>query len=435
MSKLTLSRLAARRFILGKQGLWPGRRWKGKRGAEQAMRAMEYLQLDPLQIVARSQDIALHSRVIDYKQGQWQELSYRERKFFDWGGWLAVRPMEELPHWRVVMRRERHNPQFLGDYNLSHPGRRTSRNLGKTIEDMRAALAERGVVSNRDFAVHASRRVSNYRGRKESAVALYYLWRVGEVMTHHRERFERYYALAGEVAPAHLLYDSSDEEADAFLIKKAIAFWGLYPMNGRGSSGAANQALSRVLRRSISAAELSRRFETLLADGSIIKLHIEGLKESHYALAEDAPLLREIEAGRIPRAWKPLDGTTREEVTLLSPLDIVTARKRAKALFDFDYTWEVYVPLAKRQYGYYVLPILWDDALVARIDLKLDRVTRTLVVSGLWFEDRKLKTDDAFHSALSKGLSRFMRFVEATSLDCKAVEGRALRKSLSALTR
>ena len=93
MPVITLSRIAARRFILGRQGLWPGRRWKGKRGTERAMRAMEYLQLDPLQIVARSQDLALHSRVVDYAPGMWEKLCYQERKFFDWGGWLAVRPI------------------------------------------------------------------------------------------------------------------------------------------------------------------------------------------------------------------------------------------------------------------------------------------------------------------------------------------------------
>ena len=104
---LTIDIDTARRFILGKQGLWPGRRWRGIKGTEQAMRAMEYLQLDPLQIIARSQDITLHSRVLDYTPGMWEDLAYQQRKFFDWGGWLAVRPMDELPHWRVVMRRER----------------------------------------------------------------------------------------------------------------------------------------------------------------------------------------------------------------------------------------------------------------------------------------------------------------------------------------
>lgn len=65
----------ARRFVLGKQGLWPGRRWRGVAGTEQAMRAMEYLQLDPLQIIARSQDLALASRVIDYTAGLWEEVA------------------------------------------------------------------------------------------------------------------------------------------------------------------------------------------------------------------------------------------------------------------------------------------------------------------------------------------------------------------------
>src|SRR5215203_4682781 len=103
---LTIDIEIARRFILGKQGLWPGRRWGGIKGTEQAMRAIEYLQLDPLQIIARSHDITLHSRVLDYTPGMWEEAAYQQRKFFDWGGWLAARPMDELPHWRVVMRRE-----------------------------------------------------------------------------------------------------------------------------------------------------------------------------------------------------------------------------------------------------------------------------------------------------------------------------------------
>jgi uncharacterized protein len=103
---LTIDLVTARRFILGKQGLWPGRRWRSLKGTEQAMRAMEYLQLDPLQIIARSQDITLHSRVLDYTPGKWEDVAYRQRKSFDWGGWLAARPMDELPHWRVVMRRE-----------------------------------------------------------------------------------------------------------------------------------------------------------------------------------------------------------------------------------------------------------------------------------------------------------------------------------------
>jgi hypothetical protein len=101
---LTIDVQTARRFILGKQGLWPGRRWRGIKGTEEAMRAMEYLQLDSLQIIARSHDITLQSRVLDYKPDMWEAVTYQQRKFFDWGDWLAVRPMDELPYWRVVSR-------------------------------------------------------------------------------------------------------------------------------------------------------------------------------------------------------------------------------------------------------------------------------------------------------------------------------------------
>ena len=117
---LTINIDTARRFILGKQGLWPGRRWRGIEGAEHAMRAMEYLQLDPLQIIARSHDIKLHSRVLDYTPGMWERAAYQRRKFFDWGGWLAVRPMDELPHWRVVMRRERDSDSRISSMARDH---------------------------------------------------------------------------------------------------------------------------------------------------------------------------------------------------------------------------------------------------------------------------------------------------------------------------
>ena len=105
MNPITISQQTARRFVLGKQGLWPGRRWKGKRGTVEALRACEAVQLDPLNVVARSQDIVLYSRVLDYKPDYLQQALYKDRQFFDYGGWLAVYPISELPYWRVNMER------------------------------------------------------------------------------------------------------------------------------------------------------------------------------------------------------------------------------------------------------------------------------------------------------------------------------------------
>jgi uncharacterized protein YcaQ len=99
-----ISAVTARRYVMGRSGLWPGRRWQGLEGAGHAMRAMEDLQLDPLVVVARAHDLALHSRVTDYALDDWAILTYERREFFEWGGWLAVRPMDELPDHRLMRR-------------------------------------------------------------------------------------------------------------------------------------------------------------------------------------------------------------------------------------------------------------------------------------------------------------------------------------------
>ena len=410
---LTINLDTARRYILGKQGLWPGRRWRGLAGTEQAMAAMEYLQLDPLQIIARSQDIKLHSRVLDTTPGTWEGVTYRQRKFFDWGGWLAVRPMDELPHWRVVMRRERDGNARIRSMADEH---------ADAIVEMRAILRERGTVSNRDFTMATRTRTNSYRGRKDSALALYYLWRTGEVMTHHRENFERVYALTEAVAPAHLIGESDEVEVDRFLITKDVSFSGLSRVS----------RVSDSYHRGVPFDKVKQLLESLLADGGLIEVRVEGWKAVHYALGTDAALLHDLNAGRVPEAWKPLDTTTTDEVVFLAPLDPVSARGRAKVLFGFDYVWEVYKPQHQRKFGYYTLPVLWGDRLVARFDSKLDRTTNTFVILGLWLEDETLGTDEAFAEALARGFNRFVTFLGAARLDAEAIGEPLLHRRITA---
>lgn len=418
MAQIIIDLEIARRFIMGKQGLWPGRRWQGSAGTEQAMRTMQYLQLDPLQITARSHDIQLHSRVLDYFPGQWEELTYRQRKFFDWGGWLAVRPMEELPYWRVVMRREKSGN--YGDPRIAQMGREHA----EAIAEMRTILQERGTVSNRDFAMATRKRTQSYRGRKDSALALYYLWRTGEVMTHHRENFERVYALTEAVAPAHLICESDETATDRFLLKKEISFNGLALLSrnaeafhGRGEPDQAARKLS----------------DTMLAEGEIIEVQVKGWKKPHYALRSDAEILGDLSAGRVPEEWTPLATTTSQEVVFLAPLDPISARGRAKVLFGFDYVWEVYKPVDKRKFGYYTMPILWGDSLVARFDSKYDRTTKTFIILGLWLEDPALGLDESFAEALARGLTRFKTFLGANKVATEAINEPLLRRRIDSV--
>jgi uncharacterized protein len=413
---LSIDMDTVRRFVLGKQGLWPGRRWRGIEGTEQAMRAMEYLQLDPLQIIARSHDIKLYSRVIGYTPGQWEDVAYQQRKFFDWGGWLAARPMDELPYWRVVMRRERD-----GGADVDMRIHKMASEHAEAIAEMRTILQERGVVSNRDFTMATRTRTQSYRGRKDSSLALYYLWRTGEVMTHHRENFERVYALTEAVAPEQFIRESDEDEADRFLIKKDISFSGLSRIN----------RTSDAWQRGVPFTRAKQLTDAMLADGEIIPVQVEGWKQVHYALGSDVGLLDDLSAGRVPTAWTPLATTTTEEVVFLAPLDQVSARGRAKILFGFDYVWEVYKPEHKRKYGYYTLPVLWGDRLVARFDSKLDRTSNTFIILGLWLEDETLGSDEAFAAALAAGFARFVTFLGAGQVDVTAIREPLLREFLS----
>jgi len=113
----------------------------------------------------------------------------------------------------------------------------------------------------------------------------------------------------------------------------------------------------------------------------------------------------------------------------------VSARGRAKKLFDFEYTWEVYTPAQKRRWGYYVLPILYGDDLVARLDPKLDRTTMTLEIKGFWHEDDAPVKDADYANALGNGLIRFAKFLGAKKVTTDSIYPTKLRKQVKDLLR
>ncbi len=404
MTTLSISKQTARRFILGRQGLWPGRRWAGEAGLADALRACEAMQMDPLNVVARSHDIALWGRVRDYQPAQLYRTLYERREFFDYGGGLFIYPMRELPYWRTPMRRREREPRWA-DFAAAHPD---------LLDAVRAELRARGPLGNRDFT--GGERVKNYRGGKDSSLALYYLWLTGETMIHHRQGFERVYDLRERVAPAAYDTVASEDEAEAFFARKLMAFHGMVQERRWGTW------LSGFIERKVDRAEARDRLDTLTRQGAVAALRIEGSPDRWYALADDLPLLDALEAGDVPAAWRPLDATTETEVTLLAPLEIVSARGRSSWLFDFEYLWEVYKPVAARRWGYYTLPVLYGDQLVARLDPRLDRATQTLRVNGFWREEGAIADESAFAEALARGLTRFARFLTARRIDLAALE-------------
>ncbi len=412
MTPIQISKQIARRFVLGRQGLWPGRRWRGKKGTVKALRACEAVQLDPLQATARNQDLFLYSRVLDYRTEYLEQAMYRDRQFFDYGGLLTIYPMAELPYWRYHMEKRSHVKR-VEDYVFSH---------GALFERIGEELRLRGPLGNRDLDGEAVG--WNYRGRKDTSLALYDMWISGEVMIHHRENFARVYDFREHIAPREFDYVAAETEAEEFFARKCIALKGLVP-EGRWKTD-----LEYYLRRKISREEMKAWHDRWLECGNIALVEIEGMSGKYVMLAEDLPLMAALQSGKVPRAWKPLEASTLEEVTLLAPLDIVIARGRARTLFDFDYLWEVYKPTHQRRWGYYTLPILYGDELVARLDPKLERSSMALQIKGFWPEENAPVKDEAFVEALARGLVRFASFLNAEQINLAGVGGRFLRGEL-----
>jgi hypothetical protein len=411
MTPIVISKRTARRFVLGRQGLWPGRRWRGRKGTADALRICEAVQLDPLVMIARSQDIALHSRVLDYKPEYLQQAMYKDREFFDYGGHLNVYPMSELPYWRQHMEKRSHDKRVE-----DHVFKNT-----ELFDQVRAKLAQWGILGNRHLQ-GKSVGLSNYRGRKDTALAMYDMWLSGELMIHHREGFQRYYDLRENIAPKEYDFQAYEKEAEDFFARKCIALKGLV------NEGRWKTDLEYYLHRKISREEMTERLAGSLEKSLVAPVRVEGSSEKLLILCEDLPLLASLEAGKIPKTWRPIRQTTLDEVNFLAPLDIVSARGRANKLFDFEYLWEVYKPIDQRRWGYYTLPILYGDDLVARLDPKLDRATKTLEIKGFWHEEDAPVKDPAFVSALAFGLIRFARFLEVGKVDIRAIHPPKLQK-------
>ncbi len=412
----TISKQTYRRFLLGSQGLWPGRRFSSITGTEAALRQMQALQLDPLVMVARSQDIAMYGRVLDYKPDLLYKMAYEKRKAFDYGGWLMMYPMHEFSYWQLHMKRRAE--KGLRWEHFTHP----PKDVVKFVLD---ELREKGPLGNRDIEGDAVKAWS-YRGRKETSITLFYLWLIGEVMISTRKGFDRIYDLRERVVPSEYNYAAAEKQAEDFFGKKIIAFQGMMRENSWKTD------LSYYIQRKIDAKEAKEHVEWLVEKEEVSRVRVEGFSENFLILNSDQAHLSALEAGRVPKAWKPKGATTSEEVTLLAPLEIVSARGRAKKVFDFEYVWEVYKPVHQRKWGYYTLPILYGDDLVARLDPKFDRTTNTLHILGFWLEDDAPK-DVVFIEALANGLNRFANMIGAKKIDLGGVKPTALRTKLKML--
>ena len=348
-----LSAAQARRIALGAQGFGrPSQASPGIRQLGSLIGRLGLLQLDSVNVFERSHYLPAFARLGAYDKTQLDRLTFAKKgRFIEyWAHEAAVIPVETWPLLRWRMRDFR-------DLAAQDDGHWSAANR-PMMDWLLAELADKGPLPASAIEHDANKRSGPWWGWSEVKTGLEVLFRWGEVVSGGRSRFERTYALPGQVLPAEVL----DREVPPHEARKQLLS---HAARAHGIGTASDLADYFRLKRT----HAMPAIQELVDEGELVPVTVSGWKQGAY-LHRDA---------RVPRRI--------ETTALLSPFDpVVWERARAERLFGFHYRIEIYTPKPKRVFGYYVLPLLIDDHLVGRVDLKSDRQNGVLRVQAAWRE-------------------------------------------------
>ena len=402
MEPTVVSAAGARRFLVRRHMLAPARaQTAGLDGVRAVFDRLGSIQFDPLAVAGRNHDLVLHARVRDYEAEWTNELLYGSRELFEtYNKMLSILPSSELPwHRHTWARFERIHKD---DAFVRHR---------EAMEHVLERIRAEGPLTSLDFERRG--KVSWYWGpTTEVRASLEALWEAGVVSLDRREGNRRYFDLTERVFPAELLGDERPEREQ--LRHKMLSRYRAHGLLGAGGESALWYGLgpaSRLRPKDPPGTPTRTELrEELLAEGALQPVEVEGLRGPRFVLDEEAEQLRAAADG------EPLGDPS---VVFLAPLDpLVWDRDLLRNLFDFDYVWEVYVPRSKRRWGYYVLPLLWGDRLVGRIEPRIDREAGTIRILGLWWQAGfSPRREPGFVEAMRRALADYAAFGGATRID------------------
>ena len=356
----TLTKAQARRFILLRQGLIGDYRYSGTDGVIAFTRSAGCVQYDPVDVCGRSPELVYLSRVRDYAPDMLADALYRRRALVDcYDKNLCILPAEDWPCFGRMR-----------DW-FAHTGHRSRQEVDAAAPAVRSFLREHGPAFSDDLPDmgKADWFWSATGIARATLEALYYR---GELCVHHRDGARRAFDFAENCLPPEILNRPDPYPDDgahrAFLLRRRIGAAGML-WNRRSDAHLGIPGFTAEKRVAA--------YHTLEERGEILPVQVEGVRADFYLLAADAPLL---ETAISPDALPP-------RTELIAPLDsFLWDRAQIEALFDFSYRWEIYTPAAKRQYGYYVLPVLQGERLCGRVECLRDRKQSLLRVPRFWPE-------------------------------------------------
>ncbi|MFN2201922.1 MAG: winged helix-turn-helix domain-containing protein [Caldilineaceae bacterium] len=385
-----LTNREARRFFLAYQNLWPPHALRGKEGALAHIRRVNCIQFDPLNKAGTSPELTLQARVRNFQPQMLYELLYEDRRLLDGlDKVMSIYPVEDFPYFR--RRYEAARAHFGHD----------NRPAVAILPEVRKELEARGPLSSIDLDFHESVDWSWAPTRiSRAALESMYLW--GELVIHHKVHTRKVYDFAHRHLAADLLEapepnPTEEEFHDWYMLRRLGSFGIIWHLAGEAWLGMIDMKTPQRT------ASLKR----LMARGEVHEVTVEGLSRPCYIRAQDIALLEETMAS----------GPRRPRAAILAPLDnLLWDRRFVEELFGFSYKWEVYTPVRERQFGYYVLPVLYGDRFVARFEPVRDRKRSVLTIENWWWEENA-RPSTQMKTELGRTIRRFMRFLDVQSLE------------------
>ena len=374
-----ISRAVARRYLAIHHLLAPPRAVRGgPAGVIAVVDRLGSIQFDPLEIAGRNHDLVLLARVAGYRREITDHLLYDERSLFEtYNKGLSLVPTVDLPWYRVAWdrARARHDEEaFAAHVEL--------------VDELLTRIRQTGPMSSIDVEPRAA--IEWYwRPTNQVRALLEALAESGILGLARRDGNRRVYDLVERLFPAELL-------ARVVPVREQFRHKLLsrYRAHGLlGQAGSAELWLGTSPRLAIGdedglalkSAGRRQLLAGLVEDGALVPVAVDGVRGLRHVPGD---ALGQLDLAEREVAAEASLGGTPPGVAFLAPLDpLVWDRDLLRSLYGFDYVWEVYVPAAKRRWGYYVLPILFGDRLVGRIEPRIERRSDTLRIAGLWWED------------------------------------------------
>ena len=346
----------------------------GPEAARAAIEQLGYVQIDTINVIERCHHHILYSRIPAYRRSDLAVLQSAEKSIFEfWTHALSYVPSADLPYFIPAMKAYRENPSaWFGSVTKAE------------VSAMTRRLKTEGPISIRDIDDdELVDKTHPWASRKPSKRVLQLMFYQGLVAVAAREGMVKTYDLIGR----HFGWDkaprpATERQVTIYLLDRALRSQGVVSLD---SICHLNAPAKKAVRELIEA-RVKRR--------QLVPVTIEGAeKVLHWTTPEALETVAPAQANR---------------VHILSPFDpLIIQRKRLKLIFGYDHIFEAYVPAAKRQYGYFALPVLVDDRVVAAVDLKTDRQAgKLLVQKWTWLED----ADAEVKAAIDAELGRFERF-------------------------